>query len=151
MYAGRVSSAVELWPAFEDAENSDASLRYEVVGDSNPELFSSVQIDPATGRLTLAYAIGVREPVSVMVETFGTGTVPDRELEAAIRKTFDLTPGGIIQALNLRNPVYRATASYGHFGRKPESRDVHGRRVDLFTWESASRVAELKDAVRRVA
>ena len=99
----------------------------------------------------LAYAIGVREPVSVMVETFGTGSVPDRELEGAIRKTFDLTPGGIIQALNLRNPIYRATASYGHFGRKPESRDVHGRRVALFTWEEPCRVAELKDAVRRVA
>jgi S-adenosylmethionine synthetase len=99
----------------------------------------------------LAYAIGVKEPVSVMVETFGTGTVPDRELENAIRKTFDLTPGGIIQALNLRCPMYRATASYGHFGRKPEAREVHGKRVDLFTWEHASRVAELKDAVRRVA
>jgi S-adenosylmethionine synthetase len=99
----------------------------------------------------LAYAIGVKEPVSVMVETFGTGSVPDRELESAIRRTFDLTPGGIIQALNLRNPLYRAAASYGHFGRKPETREVHGRRVDLFTWENPSRVAELKDAVRRVA
>ncbi len=99
----------------------------------------------------LAYAIGVKEPVSVMVETFGTGTVPDRELESAIRKTFDLTPGGIIQALDLRNPIYRATAAYGHFGRKPETRDVHGKRVDLFTWENPSRIADLKDAVRRVA
>ncbi len=99
----------------------------------------------------LAYAIGVREPVSVMVETFGTGAVPDRELEGAIRKVFDLTPGGIIKALNLRRPLYRATAAYGHFGRKPESREVHGQLVDLFTWENASRVAELKDAVRRVA
>src|SRR5574341_1856806 len=95
----------------------------------------------------LAYAIGVKEPVSVMVETFGTGTMPDHRLENAIRNVFDLTPGGIIQALALRNPLYRATAAYGHFGRAPETREVHGRPVELFTWENPSRLAELKDAV----
>ncbi|MBI2401894.1 MAG: methionine adenosyltransferase [Gemmatimonadetes bacterium] len=99
----------------------------------------------------LAYAIGVKEPVSIMVETFGTGTMPDHRIESAIRKVFDLTPGGIIQALGLRNPVYRATAAYGHFGRAPQTRDVHGRAVELFTWENPSRLAELKDVVRRVA
>jgi len=99
----------------------------------------------------LAYAIGVKEPVSIMVETFGTGTMPDHRIESAIRSVFDLTPGGIIQALALRNPVYRPTAAYGHFGRTPETRDVHGRPVQLFTWENPSRLAELKDVVRRVA
>ncbi|MBI2073977.1 MAG: methionine adenosyltransferase [Gemmatimonadetes bacterium] len=99
----------------------------------------------------LAYAIGVKEPVSIMVETFGTGTMPDHRIESAIRKVFDLTPGGIIQALGLRNPVYRPTAAYGHFGRAPQTRDVHGRAVELFTWENPSRLAELKDVVRRVA
>jgi S-adenosylmethionine synthetase len=99
----------------------------------------------------LAYAIGVKEPVSIMVETFGTGTMPDHRIEGAIRKVFDLTPGGIIQSLALRNPIYRATAAYGHFGRAPETRDVHGRPVELFTWEHPSRLAELKDVVRRVA
>ena len=99
----------------------------------------------------LAYAIGVAEPVSILVETFGTGTKPDRELEAAVRRVFDLTPGGIIKALNLRNPIYRATAAYGHFGRAAETREVHGKRVQLFTWEQPAKVAELKDAVRRVA
>ena len=99
----------------------------------------------------LAYAIGVAEPVSILVETFGTGAKPDGELEAAVRRVFDLTPGGIIQALNLRNPIYRVTAAYGHFGRAPEARDVHGKRVQLFTWEHPAKLAELKDAVRRVA
>jgi S-adenosylmethionine synthetase len=99
----------------------------------------------------LAYAIGVAEPVSILVETFGTGTKPDAELEAAVRRVFDLTPGGIIRALNLRNPIYRATAAYGHFGRASEARDVHGKRVQLFTWEHPAKLAELKDAVRRVA
>jgi S-adenosylmethionine synthetase len=99
----------------------------------------------------LAYAIGVAEPVSILVETFGTGTKSDRELEDAVRRTFDLTPGGIIKALNLRNPMFRATAAYGHFGRAPEVRTVHGKRVELFSWENPIKVAELKDAVRRVA
>jgi S-adenosylmethionine synthetase len=99
----------------------------------------------------IAYAIGVAEPVSILVETFGTGTKPDAELEAAVRRVFDLTPGGIIQALHLRNPIYRATAAYGHFGRTAEARDIHGKRVQLFTWEHPGKVAELKDAVRRVA
>jgi S-adenosylmethionine synthetase len=99
----------------------------------------------------LAYAIGVAEPVSVMVETFGTGAVPDRALERAIREVFDLTPRGIIEALCLRKPIYRATAAYGHFGRTPESREVNGRQVRLFTWEEPSAVADMKDAVRHAA
>jgi S-adenosylmethionine synthetase len=99
----------------------------------------------------LAYAIGVAEPVSVMVETYGTGTVSDEALEQAVRDVFDLTPKGIVQSLDLLNPIYRATAAYGHFGRAPEEAEMLGRRVKLFTWEDPNRSAELRDAVRSAA
>jgi S-adenosylmethionine synthetase len=99
----------------------------------------------------VAYAIGVAEPVSVMIETFGTGTVPQEAIEEAVREVFDLTPGGIIQALNLRNPIYRPTAAYGHFGRAPERRRVGDRDVELFTWEHADRVEELTVAAERAS
>jgi S-adenosylmethionine synthetase len=99
----------------------------------------------------VAYAIGVAEPVSIMVDTFGTSSVPQDALETAVREVFDLTPGGIIQALNLRNPIYRPTAAYGHFGRQPEKRRVGDRDVELFTWEHADRVEELKVAAERAA
>jgi len=83
----------------------------------------------------VAYAIGVAEPVSVMVDTFGTGKVPAGRLEALIRRHFDLTPAGIIKALDLRRPIYKKTAAYGHFGRsEPE-----------FTWERTDRVKELRE------
>src|SRR2546427_4074581 len=87
----------------------------------------------------VAYAIGVAQPVSVMIDTFRTGIVPDEAIEAAVREVFDLTPLGIIKALSLRNPIYRATAAYGHFGRTPEKRrfvdkDVN-KDVEVFTWE----------------
>ncbi len=65
----------------------------------------------------LAYAIGVAEPVSVLVDTFGTGKVDEDKLEALVRANFSLTPKGIIESLNLRRPIYKATAAYGHFGR----------------------------------
>ncbi len=101
----------------------------------------------------VAYAIGVAQPVSVMIETFGTSTVPEEALEEAVREVFDLTPRGIIRALNLRNPIYRATAAYGHFGRMPERRrfvdtDVD-KEVELFSWEHANRVEDLRLAVQR--
>ena len=104
----------------------------------------------------VAYAIGVAEPVSIMVETFGTSTIPQDALEAAVREVFDLTPAGIIQALNLRNPIYRPTAAYGHFGRAPEKRRVAAgtkgeREVELFTWEHVDRVEELKVAAARAS
>ena len=67
--------------------------------------------------IQLSYAIGVAKPLSIMVETFGTGRIPDEELEALIHKHFDLRPGAIIRDLDLRRPIYRATAAYGHFGR----------------------------------
>ena len=73
----------------------------------------------------VAYAIGVVDPVSVMVETFGTGKLPKAQLEQLIQREFDLTPAGIIKYLDLRRPIYRKTAAFGHFGRsEPE-----------FTWE----------------
>ena len=83
----------------------------------------------------LAYAIGVAEPVSVMAETFGTGTVPNSQITELIRSTFKLTPRGIIETLNLRRPIYRATSNYGHFGRKG------------FSWEETDRA----DALRKEA
>ncbi|HPF34577.1 MAG TPA: methionine adenosyltransferase [Candidatus Krumholzibacteria bacterium] len=85
----------------------------------------------------LAYAIGVADPVSVMVETYGTGRATDAQITAAVRKVFDLTPKGIISDLKLRRPVYRATAAYGHFGREEEG----------FTWELADRAEALAKAV----
>src|SRR5213594_4369318 len=101
----------------------------------------------------VAYAIGVADPVSVMVDTFGTGVVPDDALEDAVREVFDLQPRGIIEALSLRNPIYRSTAAYGHFGRTPERRrfvdpDVT-KDVEWFTWERLNRVEDLRLAVQR--
>jgi len=96
----------------------------------------------------VAYAIGVAEPVSVMVQTFGTGTVTDARLEAAVREVFDLTPRGIISALKLRKPIYSATSAYGHFGRRPYSRRVDGRVVDFFTWERTDKAQALIRALR---
>jgi S-adenosylmethionine synthetase len=97
----------------------------------------------------VAYAIGVAEPVSVMVETFGTGTVADEALEDAVREVFDLQPLAIIEALKLRSPIYRPTATYGHFGRTPERRRVGEREVECFTWEQTTRVEDLRLAVQR--
>ena len=96
----------------------------------------------------LAYAIGVAKPVSVMVDTFGTSTVDERAIMRAVDKTFDLTPRGIIEALQLKKPIYGPTAAYGHFGRTPEKTRRLGKKVELFTWEKTNKVAELKRAVR---
>jgi S-adenosylmethionine synthetase len=85
----------------------------------------------------LAYAIGVAEPVSVLVDTFGTGKVDEDRLEVLVRKNFALTPKAIIESLNLRRPIYKATAAYGHFGR--EGKD--------FTWEATDKAAALKAGV----
>ncbi|MBI3635966.1 MAG: methionine adenosyltransferase [Candidatus Rokubacteria bacterium] len=85
-------------------------------------------------QVQVAYAIGVAEPVSIMVETFGTGKVPNGRLEQLIRRHFDFTPAGIIKHLNLRRPIFKKTAAYGHFGRsEPE-----------FTWEKTDRVKDLR-------
>ncbi len=97
--------------------------------------------------IQLAYAIGVREPVSVRVDTFGTATVPEGAIERALRDVFDFTPKGIIEALQLRNPIYRATAAYGHFGRASEEAG-DGRKVLLFPWEQTERADALAAAAR---
>lgn len=86
--------------------------------------------------LQLAYAIGVAEPVSIAVDTFGTGHVADEAIVRAIREVFSCTPKAMIEALALRTPIYRPTAAYGHFGR-PE-----------FAWERIDRVEALKAAAR---
>jgi S-adenosylmethionine synthetase len=84
----------------------------------------------------LAYAIGVAEPVSVMVDTFGTGKIEEERLVELIRANFSLTPKGMIESLKLRRPIYRATAAFGHFGRTE----------DTFTWEKTDKAAALKEA-----
>jgi S-adenosylmethionine synthetase len=96
----------------------------------------------------LAYAIGVAQPVSVMVDTFGTNTVPEKAIDDAVQEVFDLTPGGIIKALDLRKPIYGATASYGHFGREAKCVDTKQGKSVLFSWERVDRVEELKTAVK---
>ena len=96
----------------------------------------------------LAYAIGVARPVSVLVQTFGTGALPDAAFEKIVNEVFDLTPRGIIDALKLKRPIYRPTASYGHFGRKPKTGQFDGKKVDFFTWEQADRVKDLLSAAR---
>jgi S-adenosylmethionine synthetase len=88
----------------------------------------------------LAYAIGVAEPVSVMVNTFGTGTIPESEITSLIRANFPLTPKGIIDHLQLRRPVYKQTAAFGHFGRTGEG----------FTWEKTDKAEALAGASKKV-
>src|SRR5216117_1701269 len=96
----------------------------------------------------VAYAIGVAEPVSVMVDSFGTSVVPESSIMSAVREVFDLTPRGIIAALDLRKPIYSPTSAYGHFGRLPE-RIGNGRRGGTtFTWERTDRAAALRRAVK---
>jgi S-adenosylmethionine synthetase len=89
----------------------------------------------------LAYAIGVAEPVSVMVNTFGTGSIEDERLVELIRSNFTLTPKGMIEHLKLRRPIYRKTAAFGHFGRTE----------DTFTWEATDKAAALKEAAQPAA
>ena len=98
----------------------------------------------------IAYAIGVADPLSIMVDTFGTGKTPDPVLQRAVREVFDLTPAAIITALDLRNPIYRPTAAYGHFGRTPHSATLHGKTVKLFTWEEQSVVSDLVGATEQL-
>ena len=96
----------------------------------------------------VAYAIGVAEPVSVMVDTFGTGKVPESRITDAVREVFDLTPRGIMNALDLRKPIYTPTAAYGHFGRTSAKEKLHGVSSTTFTWERTDRAAALKRALR---
>ena len=85
--------------------------------------------------IQVSYAIGVAEPTSISVNTFGTGKLPDHEVITLIREHFDLRPRGIIEMLDLKRPIYRPTASYGHFGREG------------FSWERTDRTAALSKAL----
>ncbi len=85
----------------------------------------------------LAYAIGVAEPVSVMVDTFGSSKVPEEKISEAVREVFDLKPSGIIKTLDLLNPIYSSTAAYGHFGRTNNG----------FTWEQTDKTEQLLKAL----
>jgi S-adenosylmethionine synthetase len=87
--------------------------------------------------IQVSYAIGVSEPTSISVNTFGTGKLSDEEIVALVRENFDLRPRGLIEMLDLRRPIYQQTASYGHFGRELEN----------FTWEKTDKVADLKKAL----
>ena len=87
--------------------------------------------------LQIAYAIGVARPVSLMVNTIGTGVIPETRLEAVVQDIFDLRPKAIIRELDLLRPIYRQTAAYGHFGREEPD----------FTWEITDKVEQLRDAV----
>ncbi len=96
-----------------------------------------------------AYAIGVAEPVSIMVDAFGTGVVSDARIMQAVRDVFKLTPRDIMHALDLRKPIYGPTSAYGHFGRTPEKIGRGKHAATTFSWERLDRVAELKRAVRQ--
>jgi S-adenosylmethionine synthetase len=87
----------------------------------------------------LSYAIGVAEPTSVHVDTFGTAKVDEKQIASVVRENFELTPKGIIESLGLRNPIYRHTAYHGHFGRTPEGKN--------FTWEKTDKASSLKSAL----
>jgi S-adenosylmethionine synthetase len=95
----------------------------------------------------LAYAIGIADPVSIMVDTFGTCTAPEQNIQRAIRKVFDLTPRAIIAALGLLSPIYLKTASGGHFGRTSTTERVGDRELTYFTWERTDRVDQLLAAI----
>ena len=102
----------------------------------------------------IAYAIGVARPVSVFVDTYGTGIVPDAEISRRIENLFDLRPAAIIRKFELKNPIYEPTAAYGHFGRKPYTKSVKvgkpgcqtDKLVQFFAWEKLDAVEEIKKA-----
>lgn len=104
--------------------------------------------------LQVSYAIGVAEPTSISVTTFGTNKIAEEKIEALVREHFDLRPYGILNALDLLHPMYQATATHGHFGRHPEETSARVRRdgkevTDYFTtfsWEKTDKAEELKKA-----
>jgi len=98
--------------------------------------------------IQLSYAIGVAEPTSVYVDTFGTAKVSEEKISEAIRKTFKLTPRGIIESLGLRVPIFAPTARHGHFGRPPGTITYNGKKYETFTWEKTDKVDALRAAVK---
>jgi S-adenosylmethionine synthetase len=87
--------------------------------------------------IQVSYAIGVSEPTSISIDTYGTGKLPDHEIEQLVAENFDLRPGGLIAMLDLLKPIYQPTAAYGHFGREAET----------FTWEKTDKAVQLKRAL----
>jgi S-adenosylmethionine synthetase len=98
--------------------------------------------------VSLAYAIGVADPVAIQVETFGTGTIADDAIARALGETFDFRPYKLIEQLKLRSPIYRRTAAYGHFGRHPAVEQFDGQSVEYFPWEKTDKVDDLRAATR---
>jgi S-adenosylmethionine synthetase len=99
----------------------------------------------------VSYAIGVAEPTSIMVTTFGTGKISDHSLDKLVRKHFDLRPYGISKMLDLVHPMYQATAAYGHFGRKPyEVKLDNGETFTAFSWEKTDKAAELAEDAKKM-
>jgi S-adenosylmethionine synthetase len=96
--------------------------------------------------IQLAYAIGVADPVSVNVDTYGSGIVPDAKIASALREIFDFRPRAIIETLGLNAPIYRPTASYGHFGRTPYSDTSTNRTLEFFSWEKTDSGDDLRTA-----
>jgi S-adenosylmethionine synthetase len=94
--------------------------------------------------IQLSYAIGVAEPTSVYVDTFGTNKVDEKKISEAVRQVFQLTPRGIIDSLSLRNPIYSPTARHGHFGRQPGTVQYGKKKYASFTWEKTDKAAQLK-------
>lgn len=98
-------------------------------------------------QVQLAYAIGIADPVSVHVDTFGTSNVgSDYEISNKVKEIFDLRPNAIINRLGLRNPIFEETAAYGHFGRQPGKKSVSGKAYETFTWEKLDYVDQVKEA-----
>ena len=102
--------------------------------------------------IQVSYAIGVADPTSITVETFGTGSFPDDKLEALVRRHFDLRPWGILKMLDLVHPMYQQTAAYGHFGRAPaQIKHANGNSFTAFSWEQTDRAEALKSDAKRAA
>ncbi len=98
--------------------------------------------------IQLAFAIGVADPVSIHVDSFGTGALPDEEVAAKVRELFDFRPQAIIERLGLRKPIFKPTAAYGHFGRTPEVLPLSdGGEADFFTWERTDRIDDVRQAL----
>lgn len=98
--------------------------------------------------IQLAYAIGVVDPVSIHVDSFGTGVLPDEEVAAKVREVFDFRPQAIIERLGLRKPIFNLTAAYGHFGRTPETLPTsNGQEAAFFTWERTDRIDDVRQAL----
>ena len=132
----RSSSLLEGAAEIPEGNYDDENMRSTVVPFRNGIMLSVAAGLADKCEIQLSYAIGVAEPTSIMVDTFGTGVKSDDELVEIVRKNFDLRPAGIIKMLELRRPIYKATASYGHFGRD----DIE------FPWEKLDKVDALKNA-----